>query len=303
MPTLPSSLLTALQRDETEVARLYWIRRRDGKSYFLTDWQMPLLMRPDEVPTGETSLTVRKFVPQQSPESSAITSEVGLGPSSGTITSYIQLKGIDLNSIRLGLFEGSQVFIYICNPSDDTSAALLTTGYLAGVKNLGDEKFEMDFKSIEEKLTKSVGQVVTERCWLKLGEKQCGIAARSALAIVNLVESPHSVIVTLPINAVWEVLNFWRFGAYYSQLTEFDGSTTFSITVSGNVIKSEYISAGNSRIVFLNSAYPELIVGSAIRLLEGCGCTVEDCNARGNIINYHGFPDLPGIDKLVSSAT
>jgi uncharacterized phage protein (TIGR02218 family) len=302
MPTVPPSLALSLASEETQIARLYWIQRRDGVSYLLTDWQLPVRMFISEPPVGLSPNGLATFMPQQSPESSAIASDVGLGSSNASISSYVKLGGISIGDIRLGLFQDSQVNVYFCDPSKTDSAVLLVSGYIAGGKNLGDEKFEMEFRSIEQKYSKNIGQTVTERCPLKLGEKQCGITARSIVAVVSVVESPHSFILDIAPDPVLEVSNFWQFGSLYNELFNIIDSSSYVITVNGNIIKSSYLGGGRTRIITLNAIEPLLEIGQSVTLLEGCGCTVEDCNNRGNIINFHGFPDLPGVDKLITSA-
>jgi uncharacterized phage protein (TIGR02218 family) len=303
MPTVPPTLALSLSEPESQVARLYWIHRRDGADFLLTDWQLPVRMQITEIPAGATPSSFYLFQPQQSPETTAITSDSSLTPSSSTFSSYVKLGGINISDIRAGLFQDSVVFIYLCDPTKSDSAVLLNSGYLAGAKNLGSEKFEMEFRSIEQRLAKNVGQTVTERCWLKLGDKRCTVPARSVVATVYSIESPNSFVFSIPPNTAWETANFWRFGSLYNIINSTIDFNDFVITTNGNIIKSTYLGNDQTLVYTMNSVEPPLIVGQQITLLEGCGCTVEDCNQRGNILNFHGFPDLPGVDKLVTSAT
>lgn len=179
---------------------------------------------------------------------------------------------------------------------------LIVSGYIAGAKNLGDEKFEMSFLSIEQKLKKNVNTTVTERCILRLGDTRCRIPPKSATATVSSITSPNEFIVNIPSNPSIELSNVWKFGSFHLDIQTYENGQPCTITTSGNVIKSFYQGGGLTAVTTLNSVKPKLIVGQRMTLVEGCGCTPEDCNARGNIINFHGFPDLPGVDKLITSA-
>jgi uncharacterized phage protein (TIGR02218 family) len=298
MPTVPPSLQLALASDEAEIARLYWVRRRDGRNYFLTDWQLPLLMQIFEPPVGELSGEIRNFIPYQSPNSTAITTDTGLGSSNATFSSYFRLTGIDIADIRRGLYKDSAVNVYLCDVRQQNSPILVVSGYLAGAKNIGDELFEAEFRSIEQRLEKNIGGTVTELCPLKLGEQKCGVPAKSSTATVLTAPTRYRFTVQTPVLSFGSTANFWQFGSFYYSTLGVPGL----FDISGDIAKSTYLGSDVTEITLLNSFQEDLQVGQVVTLLEGCGNTATICNARGNIINFRGFPDLPGIDKLITNA-
>jgi uncharacterized phage protein (TIGR02218 family) len=66
-------------------------------------------------------------------------------------------------------------------------------------------------------------------------------------------------------------------------------------------IKSDVIE-GDTRTVTLWSAIPaHVVAGDQIRLTAGCDKRAETCREKfSNLLNFQGFPDIPGDDWLVS---
>ena len=47
----------------------------------------------------------------------------------------------------------------------------------------------------------------------------------------------------------------------------------------------------------------DIAVGDSFNIIAGCDKTVSICSERfNNIINFRGFPDIPGTDKLLTTA-
>ena len=60
---------------------------------------------------------------------------------------------------------------------------------------------------------------------------------------------------------------------------------------------NDWSSAGG---VALWTSLPEPpAVGDTLTLTQGCGKTRADCMAFGNIVNFRGFPDVPGSDQVL----
>jgi uncharacterized phage protein (TIGR02218 family) len=297
MPSLPSSLQASLDLPEAQIARLYWVRRRDGKNYYLTDWQTPISMNITEFPPSETA-GIKKFEPSQAPNASAVITELGLNSSNATFSSYFMINGVDIADIRRGLYKDSDCYVYLCDPAKSDSSALIVAGYLAGAKNLGDEIYEIDFRSLEQQLENNIGSTVTELCPQKLGDFKCKIPARSTTATITTVTSRYIFRVTTPPLTFGGTPNFWQFGSLsYSVL----GISSNLYDITGNIVKSVYMGNNITELYLLSSFHEDLLPGQAVTLLEGCGCTATICNSRGNIVNFRGFPDLPGVDKLIAT--
>jgi uncharacterized phage protein (TIGR02218 family) len=212
----------------------------------------------------------------------------------------LTITGIKLADIRLGKFEDSEVLIYMMDPTKPDSAYLISAGYLAGAVDKGGEKFELNFFSLEQRLNDNIGVTVTERCPYKLGEKRCTVAARTGNGQVSaLGGNPRNTITVQMSTSIsgGTAPNFWAFGIFQVLTT-----STNLAGYTSEVLRSAYLGANTYEIYLLNELPEVLQLGDGVRLIEGCENTVTACADRNNIINFGGFPDLPGIDKLLTSA-
>jgi len=66
-------------------------------------------------------------------------------------------------------------------------------------------------------------------------------------------------------------------------------------------VKSD-VTEGGRRVVTLWSSFAQpLRAGDQLRLIAGCDKRAETCREKfANLINFQGFPDIPGDDWLVS---
>jgi uncharacterized phage protein (TIGR02218 family) len=304
MPQLTASLTATVRSNEAQLCRLYWIRRQDGVEYNLTDWPISLTVTTPEQPTiphtGPNQTLTRRYTPIQSPLASALTTDISGVASTASFSSYLTIDGIDLADIRMGRFEDSEVYIFLMDPTKPDSATVISIGYLAGAIDRGGEKFEVSYFSLEQRLETEIGATVTERCPYKLGDFRCTLNAKSALCtVIALGLNPRNS-VTVDLSAPLagsNVPNFWAFGGAEIMITvgRMEG-------LRGEILKSEYL-GGRQHTLFLLNELPEPFrLGDELRLIEGCENTVTACSDRGNIVNYGGFPDLPGIDRLLTSA-
>jgi uncharacterized phage protein (TIGR02218 family) len=301
MPTLPTSLLATINSGEVELCRLYWIRRKDGVEYTLTDYSLPLTVTTSNSPIGLGVSTpqTRNYVPLQSPDPDALTTNIGTTPSTSKFSSYLTLTGINLADIRMGRFQDSEVLIFLMDPTKPDSAYLLSTGYLAGATDRGGEKFEVNYFSLEQRLGDNIGTTIAERCPYKLGEARCTVAAKTTTGIVQAITSSprNRFIVQIPVGVSFSSSqNFWAFG-----VMEILTTASRQAGLTGEVIKSVFLGGQQHEIFLMNQLAEPLVAGDTVRLIEGCENTVTACENRNNIINYGAFPDLPGIARLLTS--
>ena len=200
----------------------------------------------------------------------------------------------------MGRFEDSEVIIYLMDPTKPDSASVISIGYLAGAVDRGGEKFEVNYFSLEQRLEDEIGVTVTERCPYKLGDSRCTVPAKTSLCTVTALGANPRNLVTVQLDAPLTgsaVANFWAFGA-----VEIIATLGIMTGLRGEILKSEYLGSNTHRLFLLNELPEPFLIGDGLRLIEGCENTVTACSDRNNVPNFGGFPDLPGIDKLLTSA-
>jgi uncharacterized phage protein (TIGR02218 family) len=263
-------------------------------------------MTPGEIPAGAVP-GEKTFLPFQAPAASAITNDVSLAVSNTKYNSFFNIDGVKTSDIKAGRFENAEVYFYICNPSDATTVWFVQSGYIGGFAEQGGDTFSMDFRSIAQLLQQNVGKTVTENCPYKLGDLRCTVTPLTATAIIQEVDftglrrffriaQDNYVALTFGFSDIWR-----------NGLVEVTNTDSPNYNVQIEVVRSDYLGAGvgagnNFQITCLRSFPFDLQEGDTVRLLEGCGNTVTACQARGNILNFGGFPFLPGNDTLMASS-
>ena len=82
-----------------------------------------------------------------------------------------------------------------------------------------------------------------------------------------------------------------------------DGSGNTSSIAIGKDCKATNtsIAIGNSAKTSLASS--DIAIGDSFDIIAGCDKTASICSGRfSNIINFRGFPDIPGTDKMLTTA-
>jgi uncharacterized phage protein (TIGR02218 family) len=299
--TIPTELLTALNSSTTELCRLYWIRRTDGVEYLYTDWPLPLSVLMPAVPFGLTVGVLKTFQPLQAPKVSALVNDTNLSVANTEWESYYLAKGISGDDIRAGRFDGAEVLLFLCVPNVAGTCWLLQSGYAGEMQDLGNELFKMGFRSIAQLLQQQVGRTVTELCPYKLGESRCGYTpstAAGSIVSVSGTASRRDIVVQLNSPTVAQQGgNFWQYGLLETTL-----STSKNRGLQGMIIASDIQSATFTRIRLFLSMPFDYVAGEPVKLLEGCANTMAACQGRNNVLNFGGFPFVPGVDALVSSS-
>ncbi len=68
-----------------------------------------------------------------------------------------------------------------------------------------------------------------------------------------------------------------------------------------SAIKHDRLENGRHRITLWQALRGTIQVGDRVKLIAGCDRGAETCRAKfSNLVNFRGFPDMPGDDWLMS---
>lgn len=188
-----------------------------------------------------------------------------------------------------GLYDFAEIEIFVVNYEDLTQGKMVVKRGRLGQVTLNKQMFSAEVRGLTQHLSQTIGNVYSPSCRAILGDSKC---------TVNLAAFTVSATVT-------EVTGNQVFTA--SILTEEAGWYTGGEVqwTSGNNagVNMEVKEFANQQVVLALPMGKSIQVGDSFDIVAGCDKTSETCIEKfSNIINFRGEPDVPGMDKLFTTA-
>lgn len=275
--TVPGPLAARLA-GETTLARIWRITRRDGQVFGFTDHDRDLVVG------GRTYLAVNAA------DSSQVAGSAEFTAGAGEI-SIAAGGAIAAADVEAGLWSLATIDMELVDWADPGAGVVALDSGELGTVALAGGRITVELRGFKHRLGKPVGETVQPTCQADLGDARCG---------VNL--APFTVT-----GSVTSVVDSQQFtdGARAEATAFFDGGllTFTSGANSGRGMEVKRFTAGGAFVLFLPLAY-SVAVGDTYSLRPGCAKTVADCVGKyGNLVNFRGFPFVPGNQALRNGGT
>ena len=188
-----------------------------------------------------------------------------------------------------GLYDYAEIEIFIVNYEDLAQGKLVVKRGRLGEVTLNSQMFQAEVRGLTQHLSQTIGDVFSPSCRAILGDSKCKVALAGFTVSTT----------------VSEVTNNQTFKA--TALTEAAGWYTGGeiVWTSGNnagrrMEVKEFVS---TQVVLALPMGKSISVGDGFDIIAGCDKTRETCQDKfSNIINFRGEPDVPGTDKLLTTA-
>lgn len=278
--TINAEMQAHLATGVTTLCRVWAVERSDGHALGFTDHDRDLAF--DGITfRADTGLTAK-----------ALQQGTGLSVDNTEAMGALSDAAISEADIEAGLYDGAEVRCWLVNWADVNLRALQFRGQIGEIRRDGGA-FEAELLGLTDLLNQPMGRVYQAPCAAVLGDASCGkdISEEGYQAEVEVL-SVEGNILTFASMPGYEVQWFQR-----GVLEVLSGSGAGQSVP----IKRDWETQNGREITLWTAMGAPVSAGDTVRLTAGCDKRMETCrNKFNNLINFQGFPDIPGNDWTVA---
>lgn len=281
MKTISIALASHIAQPTTTLARLWEITRRDGTKFHFTDHDLDILYG------GDTYEALTGF------SSSDIETSGQLNVDDLEVTTFFDAASITQVDVEAGKWDGATIRLMVVNYADLTQGALLQRFGELGQFSYDGQRFRAELRGLMQYLANNIGRTYGANCPYQLGDADCKVDLDDSNGLTQEFEVT-AVASRIEFTAdVIEADNFFRYGIV-EWLTGDNAGYRMEVRAS---------TSGGGVSLQLQMPF-EIQVGDTGKIIAGCDKTEATCIAKfANILNFGGFPDIPGMDRMLNSGT
>lgn len=253
---------------------LFRVKRRDG-----TVMRFASLDR-DVTYAGETYLASAPF------QASASEQVKSLSSGQLEVMGLIDNDTIDPTDLLNGLYDRAEVTVLRVDWSNPTAGAeVVSAGIIQSVSS-GPTVFEAECVTPSAQLGQQVTDTYVPNCRVNLGSAKCG---------VNLASFTETHTVT----SVASRANFTASGFGQAAGWATKGRVTFTSGANNGAARDVRLHEAGGVITLWDPFFKNIQPGDTFTISAGCDHRTATCHGKfNNIINYRGFPHVPGDDAI-----
>ncbi len=279
-----SALQEHLRQTLTHVARCWALTRRDGRVFGFTDHDCALSFDGVDF-RADTGMTAR-----------VLEQVTGLAVDNTEAIGALSDISVTEADIVAGRFDGAQVQAWLVNWQDVSIRELVFSGSIGEIKR-ADGAFHAELRGLSEALNWPVGSVFQGGCQAVLGDAKCrhDLSAPGYQAELAVEQVEAGRVFTFSDIAGFDDRWFER-----GRLEVVSGDAEGLVAV----IKNDRITDGRRVIELWEELRAPIGEGDVVLLEAGCDKRPETCRLKfNNLLNFQGFPHIPGEDWLVGYPT
>lgn len=284
MKSLPPALQSHLTEGTTTLAWCWRIARADGEVLGFTDHDRVLSF-------GGTD-----FEPESGLSASEIRAGSDLAVDSQDAEGALTSDRITETDILDGRWDNALVEVWRVNWEASSQRVLIRRGSIGELRR-GRMGFVAEVRSMAHVLGQTVGRVFQGTCDAALGDPRCGVDLNAAAytgtgAVVDSIRDRAFTASGLGgFASGWFSFGYleWISGPNSSRLAE---------------VMLHEVASGIVTITLLEAPVRPVAGGETFTIRAGCDKRAETCAAKfANILNFRGFPHIPGQDTVIRYAT
>jgi uncharacterized phage protein (TIGR02218 family) len=202
---------------------------------------------------------------------------------------------VTLEAIIGGGFNRARAYLFQVNwQSLSDGTAKILAGNVSEARVEGG-KFVLEIRSDFDRFNQVVGQLITNQCPHDFGDANCGVTPEEITGTVTAVTDAMRFTVSFA-------------GAYADDYFNLGTCTPLTGTNAGGdkLEIIDWTSAGVVELFMPLAATPE--IGDTFTIKTGCSksrmssdVTVRTCLTYDNVVNFGGFPEVPGSDQVMKA--
>lgn len=285
MLPLSPAMRAALSGGATTLARCWRLTRRDGLVLGFTDHDRDLIF--DGV----------AFRARTGVEGTEMETELGFAIGGAEIAGALSSEGLAESELAKGLWDEATVEIWLVDWSNAENRVRLHAGSIGEIRR-SDRAFSAELRDMSHRLDEERGRLFASSCSADLGDERCRVALGDARfsAVFTVGESGGPA--EFSAHAGANFTDGWFTGGRLVWLSGANAGAAAEVKSHAGV-------GGGQAVFTLWRALPEAIApGDTARIEAGCDKRFETCRAKfGNILNFRGFPHMPGNDVVLRVAS
>lgn len=277
------TLRSHLQSGATTVARCWAVTRSDGLTLGFTDHDR------------ELAFDGRTFRPDTGLSAKAVVQGTGLAVDNSEAAGALTSDAITDADIEAGRYDGAEVRLWHVNWQDVGERELRFRGTLGEIRR-EDGAFHAELRGLTEPLNRPAGRLFQKDCTAVLGDAACGVnLALPAYSGAAPAGANDGRSFALPGLAAFAEGFFDK-----GRLRVLSGAAQGLV----GVVRADALSADLRRIDLWSPLRAPVAPADSVRLEAGCDKRPDTCRVKfSNLLNFRGFPFIPGEDWLLSHPT
>jgi uncharacterized phage protein (TIGR02218 family) len=284
MKTFSPALAEHLASGATTLCTCWRITRADGVALGFTDHDRTI------------EFDGLECEPATGLDASEAVAHAGLQVGGLEVTGALSSDRINETDLKAGLYDNVRVETWLVNWSDPSERHRMRIGSIGEVKR-DENAFVAEIRSLSHALDQENGRLFRATCDADLGDARCGIDLNSAEWTASA-----SVIETDGFGRLKAIVPGVRPTGFFDA-----GSLTFTsgahLGRRSEVLRHVRI-AGEDHFELWQPMVEAIAPGDSFSVSAGCDKRFATCHDRfDNIVNFRGFPHMPGNDFALSYPT
>ena len=284
MKTLVPGLATKLASGVTTLCNGWKLTRRDAVVLGFTDHDRDLTFgTPAVIYKAASGMSATGFTARDNLSVDTITAQSAL--TAATLTE---------DDLARGLWDNAAIEVYRVDWDAVADRVLLFSGNIGQVER-GPSAFWTELRSLGHVLAKSEGRTYGPKCDATIGDTRCGVTlatgAFTGTATVTALTGSRAALITTGLAG-------FAAGWFSGGLITWTSGANSGASME---VKSHTLS-GAARVLQLVEAMAfDIALTDGFSVTAGCDHAIETCLSKfNNVINFRGFPHMPGNDWLQS---
>lgn len=277
--TVNPTLLNHFQSEQTTVSTLWKMVRKDGQIYGFSDSDIDVYWN------GVMYEAATGFTP------SSISTTAGLNVDNLDAEGIITSDSITDDDLLAGLWDGCEVEVWRVNRADLSMGGMLMRKGTTGEVQTGRAQYRAELRGLMQPLQQMMGNIYTAPCKANLGDSKCKIDL-----------SLHTVSGVITSSTNRRVLSDTSRTEADDTFTNGKITFTSGLNIGRSMEVKKYTLSGG--VFQLHLAMPfDMAIGDTYTVSKGCGKSITLCQSNfNNVVNFRGFPHIPGKDKLMGGS-